>query len=65
MKQKKVKRRAKETCWRQIGADLENDLNGTKKYLYSLATNQRGKSSERVITYSHRVKLLMTDGRAF
>ena len=67
----KVKRRAKETCWRRIGADLENDLNGTKNLLYSLAKNDRGKSSEgtyalkdRVITHSNSVKMLVTDGES-
>ena len=42
----KVKRRAKETCWRRIGADLENGLHVTKKLLCSLAKDYWGQSSE-------------------
>jgi len=42
----RVKRKAKQDCWNQIGIDLEEDLNGTKKLLYSLAKRYRGKKNE-------------------
>ena len=42
----RVKKEAKEACWRQIGEDLENDLQGTKKLLYSLARGYRGGKGE-------------------
>ena len=50
----RVKKEAKEACWRQIGTDLENDLHGTKKLLYSLAKSYRGKNSE--VTYAIKDK---------
>ena len=50
----RVKKDAKESCWKQIGTDLENDLHGTRKLLYSLAKNYRGKNSE--VTYAIKDK---------
>ena len=50
----RVKKDAKESCWKQIGTDLENDLHGTKKLLYSLAKSYRGKNSE--VTYAIKDK---------
>ena len=50
----RVKKDAKDSCWKQIGEDLENDLHGTKKLLYSLAKSYRGKNSE--VTYAIKDK---------
>lgn len=43
---KKIKREAKERCWRQKSSDLEADLNGTRKLLYSMGKSYRGKRNE-------------------
>ena len=39
----RVKRKSKEESWRKIGEDLKADFKGTKKLLYNLANNYRGK----------------------
>ena len=36
-----VKRRAKDDCWRKMGGDLEADMRGTKKLVYSMAKSYR------------------------
>ena len=36
-----VKRRAKDDCWRKIGEDLEADMRGTKKLVYSMVKSYR------------------------
>lgn len=41
-----IKRRAKAEVWRKIGQDLEADLNGTRKLLYSMAKNYRKGNSD-------------------
>ena len=46
----RVKRKAKQDCWNQIGIDIEEDLNGTKKLLYSLEKRYRGKKNEGAYT---------------
>ena len=42
----RVKKKAKQGCWNQMGIDLEEDLNGTKKLLYSLTKRYRRKKNE-------------------
>ena len=37
----RVKRIAKQDSWEQIGYDLENDFDGTKKLIYQTARNCR------------------------
>ena len=39
----RVKRKAKEDSWKRIGEELKSDFNGTKKLLYNLANDYRGK----------------------
>ena len=39
----RVKNAAKQDMWAKIGSDLEEDLSGTKKLLYSMAKSYRGK----------------------
>ena len=39
------KRKAKEDSWRKIGEDLEADLQGSRKLLYSLAKSYRGQKN--------------------
>ena len=39
----RVKRKSKEESWRKTGEDLKADFKGTKKLLYNLANNYRGK----------------------
>ena len=36
-----MKRRAKDDCWRKIGEDLEADMRGTKKLVYSMVKSYR------------------------
>ena len=56
----RAKRRAKETCWRRIGADLENDLHRAKKLLYSLAKSYRAKNSEGTCAIKDKGNNLLT-----
>ena len=55
-----VKTRAKQNCWSQIGIDLEKDLNGTKKLLYSLAKRYRGRKSEGAYAIKDKSGKLLT-----
>ena len=59
-KAERAKRRAKETYWRRIGADVENDLHGTKMLLYSLAKSYRGKNSEGTCAIKDKGNNLLT-----
>ena len=61
----RAKRRAKETCWRRIGADLENDLHGRKKLLYSLAKNYRRKNSAGTYAIKDKGNNLLTQRKDF
>ena len=59
-KAERVKRKAQQVCWNQIGIDLEEDLNGTKKLLYSLAKKYRRKKNERAYAIKDKSCNLLT-----
>ena len=42
----RIKRREKAKAWSKIGRDLKEDHTGTKKLLFSMAKNDRGKNNE-------------------
>ena len=50
----RVKREAKRAVWVRIGEDLRRDLMGTKKLIYSMSKNYRGKQNE--ISHSNKDK---------
>ena len=57
----RIKRKAKEESWKSIGEELEKDLHGTRKLVYSLAKKYRDNRGE----ISHAIKnkngTLLTD----
>ena len=43
-----MRRRAKRDMWNKIGEDLEDDYEGTKKLMYSMAKRYRGFTRDKV-----------------
>ena len=56
-----IKRRSKEEVYIKIGHDLENDVRGTRKLLYSLAKNYRKGNTDRSIVINDKDGNLLTE----
>ena len=57
----RMKRDAKEECWRRIGDDLKADFRGIRKLIYSLANGYRRKRQFVNYAIKDRNAMLLTD----
>ena len=57
----KVKKKSKKLMWKKIGQDLEHDLRGTRKLLYSMAKNYRKGNNDRVYTINDKNNNLLVE----
>ena len=57
----RVKKVAKQDMWAKIGSDLEEDLSGTKKLLYSMAKSYRGKNKGTAYAIKDKSNNLLTE----
>ena len=56
-----MKNAAKQDMWPKIGSDLEEDLSGTKKLLYSMAKSYRGKNKGTAYAIKDKSNNLLTE----
>ena len=57
----RVKNAAKQDMWAKIDSDLEEDLSGTKKILYSMAKSYRGKNKGTAYAIKDKSNNLLTE----
>ena len=57
----RVKRKAKKDTWEKLGEELEQDMEGTRKLIYSIAKNYRRKEESIVNTIKDKEGELLTD----
>ena len=57
----RVKNAAKQDMWAKIGSDLEEDLSGTKKLLYSMTKSYRGKNKDTSYAIKDKSNNLLTE----
>ena len=57
----RIKREAKKQAWEKIGDELEQDMQGTRKLIYSIARNYRKREEPTVRSIKDKEGVLLTD----